>query len=256
MAMAFDGTNLWITHYYDGTVTIVRPRDGAVVSTIQLGRGAHPHSLAFDGLSMWVGEDNGAYKISTQDFNIQGAISMGAGGITFDGTNIWIAGSEKLVKVRVSDMAIVGNITVPGGSGAVASDGGANLWVITGGDGGSVTKIRTADGNILGSFPVGYLARYVIFDGTNIWVTDRNSNLTKIRASDGTILNVFTGFGGQGLAFDGNHIWLASGGYLLKIRASDGSAVGNYFVDGVGTSAVAFDGVNTWVTSGGNVFKF
>ncbi|MGC2109674.1 MAG: hypothetical protein WA655_09165 [Candidatus Korobacteraceae bacterium] len=63
----------------------------------------------------------------------------------------------------------------------VAFDG-ANVWVT---DGGSVTKLRAADGAILGTFNVGaYGPGTLVFDGANIWVTS-NGGVTKVQASDG-----------------------------------------------------------------------
>jgi DNA-binding beta-propeller fold protein YncE len=56
----------------------------------------------------------------------------------------------------------------------------------------------------------------VAFDGSNIWVAnERGNNVTKLRASEGTILGTFTvqslnGQGADGAAFDGANIWVAN----------------------------------------------
>jgi len=58
----------------------------------------------------------------------------------------------------------------------------------------------------------------------------------------------------RALAFDGAHIWVAmggglmGGGYLMKIKACDGSVVGTFDV-GTPPTNLAFDGVNIWVTT-------
>jgi DNA-binding beta-propeller fold protein YncE len=50
----------------------------------------------------------------------------------------------------------------------------------------------------------------VAFDGANVWVTNYgSSNITKLRASDGTVLGTFpAGPTPFGLAFDGANIWV------------------------------------------------
>lgn len=73
----------------------------------------------------------------------------------------------------------------------VAFDGD-NIWSANYGDG-TVTKLRAADGTVLGTFKVGNGPAGVTFDGGNIWVTNGFDNtLTKLRASDGTVLGTFS----------------------------------------------------------------
>jgi DNA-binding beta-propeller fold protein YncE len=51
-----------------------------------------------------------------------------------------------------------------------------------------------------------------VFDGANIWVANSGSNnVTKLRASDGTLLGTFaTGNSPARIAFDGANIWVAN----------------------------------------------
>ena len=66
----------------------------------------------------------------------------------------------------------------------------------------------------------------ICFDGTNIWVANSGSNnVTKLRASDGTILGTYTvGTNPLGICFDGTNIWVANedSNNVTKLRASDG----------------------------------
>jgi DNA-binding beta-propeller fold protein YncE len=60
----------------------------------------------------------------------------------------------------------------------------------------------------------------VAFDGASIWVGNIGSNnVTKLRASDGTVLGTFpVGFFPLGVAFDGANIWVAlHGGAVSKL---------------------------------------
>ena len=61
----------------------------------------------------------------------------------------------------------------------------------------------------VGSVPTG-----VVFDGVNIWVSNFGSaNVTKLRASDGTVLGTLpVGDEPFAVAFDGANVWVANGG--------------------------------------------
>ena len=52
------------------------------------------------------------------------------------------------------------------------------------------------------------------------------------------------------LLFDGTHIWVANrdGGSVTKLRASDGEPLGTFFA-GPEPNAMVFDGINVWVAS-------
>ncbi|PYV37464.1 MAG: hypothetical protein DMG06_27990 [Acidobacteria bacterium] len=93
--LAFDGANIWVTNFGDGTVTKLRASDGANQATFQVG--ASPV------------------------------------GVTFDGANIWVAngGAEAVTKLRASDGANVDSFLVGGNPHGVAFDG-ANIWVTNG----------------------------------------------------------------------------------------------------------------------------
>ena len=98
------------------------------------------------------------------------------------------------------------------------------------------------------------------FDGTNIWAAYSDGNLRKIRASDGTLLGTFArgGNGARFIAFDGFNIWVTNPNEntVTKVRASDGADLGGFPV-GAFPNGIAFDGTSVWVAnlSGGSVSK-
>jgi DNA-binding beta-propeller fold protein YncE len=66
---------------------------------------------------------------------------------------------------------------------------------------------------VLGTFAVGTNPIAVAFDGANIWVANFGGNVTKLRASDGTVLGTFAvGTNPFGVAFDGANIWVTNQG--------------------------------------------
>ena len=127
----------------------------------------------------------------------------------------------------------------------VAFDG-ANVWVA---NSNTVTKLRAADGVILGTFDLGS-PWSLAFDGANIWVGQYYGGIVKLRASDGAILGTFDVGSALAMAFDGANIWAVSafGNIVTKLRASDGTILGTYTV-GDHPWGLAFDGGNIWVAN-------
>src|SRR5205814_9439326 len=86
--------------------------------------------------------------------------------------------------------------------------------------------------DIVESFPVGAAPRGLAFDGANIWVTsDTTTNLTKLRASDGTLLGSFPAGGKTAFAvFDGTYVWVTNpyDDTVSRLRASDGTLQGTF----------------------------
>ena len=88
-------------------------------------------------------------------------------------------------------------------------------------------ELRVSDGTVLATFSVGGPGS-MTFDGTNIWVAG-SGTLYKLRTSDGTILGTAP-LAVQGLTFDGANIWTASGSAnsVAKVRASDWRSAGDF----------------------------
>ncbi len=57
----------------------------------------------------------------------------------------------------------------------------------------------------------------------------------------------------QGVAFDGTNIWVTNqaDARVSKIRASDGSVLGTFFLGGSNPLGIAFDGTNMWIADSG-----
>jgi len=101
---------------------------------------------------------------------------------------------------------------------------------------------------------VGNAPSGVAFDGTNIWVTNFNSdNVTRINAATGTAVGtpIAVGDGPYGVAFDGTNIWVTNynSNNVTRINATTGTTVGTPITVGDGPFGVAFDGTNMWVTN-------
>jgi DNA-binding beta-propeller fold protein YncE len=50
--IAFDGGNMWVTGFFENTVTKIRASDMAILGTFKVG--SFPSAVAFDGVNIWV----------------------------------------------------------------------------------------------------------------------------------------------------------------------------------------------------------
>ena len=189
---------------------------------------------------------------SVNETGLSYTIPSGAIDLAFDGANMWVVSNQLLfstvTKLRASDGANLGTFSAGSENPICIAFDGANMWVSNGEDN-VLRKIRTTDGLLVGSFPVGFNPRDLAFDGANTWVAHGSSSVTKLRASDGATLGTFSvGSSPSGIAFDGANIWVANSfsNTVTKLRASDGAVLGTFSV-GERPRKVAFDGANIWV---------
>jgi hypothetical protein len=132
---------------------------------------------------------------------------------------------------------------------------GQNIWVTHQELPGRVTKLRAADGAILGQFPVPSSTQNVVFDGTYVWVTAwayLSHTVTRLRL-DGTVEGTYEAGQGNpsGILFDGENIWTVSstGQFLVKMRDSDAAIIAMYPLGITGSYHLVYDGENIWVTA-------
>jgi PQQ-like domain len=245
-AIAFDGANMWVTNYYDSTVSKLRASDGANLGTFNVG-GA-PMGVAFDGANIWVvnSSPNTVTKLRASDGANLGEFAVGKVpfNAAFDGEAIWVTNTQgaSVTKLRASDGKVLGTFTDTGGPIAIICDG-TYMWASSFN---SVSRFRL-DGRQAGTFKV-HGAYSLAFDGTNIWVPSTGGPLTKLRASDGKVLATYNvGADGSGIAFDGVNLWFTAGAYIGVMRRTDGKVLLTKLLGGV--QGIAFDGANVWVAN-------
>ena len=222
--MAYDGANIWVSDYTSSDVTVVN-ESGTVLATIPL-PGANPEGILFDGKDVWTannGFDNGPYANTVSKFDVSSIslmatyrVGLNPDGVAFDGTVIWVTNSynnnvwtiDRNTGAHISGW---GTGTYPL---SIVYDG-ANMWIGNGINTGSVTKIRAADGAILGTYATaGTTVRGLIHEGTSIWVCNSGSNtVSRLRADNVALLGTYaTGPAPRSVAFDGTRIWVANSG--------------------------------------------
>ena len=255
-AIAFDGSNLWITNYTSNVVTKLRANDGVIVGTYSTG--AWSLGIAFDGANIWVvnSNSNTVTKLQASDGTLVGTYPVGSSPseAVFDGANIWVTNtwSNSVTELRATDGAVIGSYSTGTNPKGITFDG-TNIWVSNYGSN-NMTELRASDGTVLGTFSLGTGPYGVAFDGLNVWAVNGSDNtVTKLRASDGALVGTYpVGHTPYFMAFDGSNIWVTNGGdnTVTKLRASSGALVGTYPV-GSRPDMVAFDGSNVWVTNDG-----
>ena len=93
MGVTFDGTSIWVANSFSNTVTRLRPENGQITGTFQVG--SQPQFIAFDGQHLWVTNkgSNNVTKLRACDGETLGTFPTGGPpfDIVFDGANVWTA---------------------------------------------------------------------------------------------------------------------------------------------------------------------
>jgi hypothetical protein len=222
-----DGADLWVAANGDGTVSRVRASDGKLLETWTGATDARGVLVARGRIFVTGHTNPGAlYRIDPkQPAGDVDVVSSNLGdrpeSITTDGNFIWTANSG-----------------------------------INGGPG-SVSKVNPGTGNVT-TFTAGFSRpQGILYDGTNIWVTDgaMDGKTLKKLNSDGTVAQSINAGGDPGNAvFDGANIWVTDSSptftvTVVRVKDSQGNPLAEPFVlatlSGNGLDspfAAAFDG--------------
>ena len=138
VGIAFDGANIWVANFGDGTVTKLRASDGTTLGTFKWA--APPMVSPLTGpIFGWRVVADGVTKLRASDGLILGTFKVGGipSGVAFDGANVWVAsgGRDMLPSCGLRTAPTwERSMWAPRPTG-VAFDG-ANIWVtnLTGGD--------------------------------------------------------------------------------------------------------------------------
>jgi hypothetical protein len=100
--IAFDGANMWISHFTQNRITIRNAANGSLVKELTTADnvGTKPTYMVFDGVFMWVVNEDDHTLSAFRANDFQHAATVDAGGassvpqqIAFDGANVWVANS-------------------------------------------------------------------------------------------------------------------------------------------------------------------
>jgi DNA-binding beta-propeller fold protein YncE len=264
----FDGTDVWVANLTTANVMRIRPSDGKLLDTWTGATQAYGIVAAMGRIFITGGTiPRSLYMIDpTQPAGtvttLTSSLGAGALGIAFDGSRIWTAnadgGSVSIVTLNPTSVTTVTTgFNQPWG---ILFDG-THIW-ITDSVADTLFKLN-ADGSIAQTINVEDFPEQPVFDGTNIWVPNLNSNsVTVVRVKDAQgnplasafVLATLTGNGLNGpttAAFDGERILVTnqSGNSVSLWKAADLTPLGS-FATGAGTNpyGACSDGLNFWIT--------
>jgi hypothetical protein len=245
-ALGFDGEHLWVGTS-GNTVSKVNSSTGAIVSTTAT-TGASAVNVAFDGLNIWVAYRNSSslVKIQASTGAVLANVAVGQQySVAFDGRHIYTGTvSNTVQKIDPSTNAVVASAPRTTVTEIMPTEFG--LFVLSCDAAGGLIKLDPNTLAAVSTVPFVFGCN-AAFDGENFWVV-AGTQLSKVRASDGTILATFPISGSGPIVFDGNHVWISPfGGLLTKIKTRDGVTVGTF--PNVGAQDLVFDGANVWAAN-------
>jgi hypothetical protein len=266
-----DGSDLWVAS--GSTVSRVQASDGRLLETWTGASGANAVLVARGRIFVTANASPGRlYSIDpTQPPGAATLVSAGLGegprGIAYDGSRIWTSNSLLGGSVSIVSFAPIcgGVCVVTVSEGFTDPEGilydGSDIWVTDQGDG-TIKKLNS-EGSIVLSLPVGNEPGQPIFDGTNIWVPNSDSDsVTVVRVKDSMgsplaspfVLATLTGNGlrtPQQAAFDGQHILVTNfdGNSASLWRATHLTPLGSFSTGAnSGPRGACSDGINFWIT--------
>jgi hypothetical protein len=175
------------------------------------------------------------------------------GPITYDGKYIWTSTPQKIIKTDLMTETVYTHSSLTTGGSSLFADG--FLWVANGGGGNNLFKFNVGDGSLVATYSTGAAnPRRLTFDGVHLWAINDNNIITKTRTSDGALVGTFTSVGNPvGMVFDGYYIWTCGSNGVTKLRANDGTTIGVYTATNPANGStntnfdcIGFDGHRIW----------
>jgi hypothetical protein len=268
---ALDSESVWASTA--GSVVQVKASTGAVLGTWTVA-GAGADVLVAAGKVFVAGNASPGNLYVIDPTQAPGAATLAASslgdfpnGIAFDGANIWTANYGGSVSIITPQAPYTVSTVTTGFSRpyGILYDG-AHIWVAD--QFADALFKLDASGNITQTGTVGANPQKPVFDGTNIWVPNFNSNsITVVQASSGNVVGTIAAdvtnqlSGPVGASFDGERVLVTnfSNSTVSVFKAADLSFIANV-TTGVSTSpeGACSDGINFWVTlfAAGNLLRF
>ena len=197
-----DGADVWVSNISTGSVSRIRASDGRLLETWTANTASGV--LVAMGRVFVTGATNPGALYMIDPSHTAGAAATVAEvgiiplGIAFDGNRIWTSNFGGIPKVNT------------GASVSIITPGPTMPW--------KVTTVNAGFEQLSG----------ILFDGTNIWVTDSSAGtLLKLDGDGAIVQTVPVGEGPENPAFDGSNIWVPNSGddSLTVVRASDGAVL-------------------------------
>ena len=215
--VASDGTNIFVTNYGDGNVSVIDPTTNTVTTTITVG--------------------------------------IGPIGMAYDGTNIYVTNleSSNVSVIDPTTNTVTATITVGDDPRYVASTG--DLIFVTNYGDGNVSVIDPTTNTVIDTIATAISPFATAFDGTSIYVTHTALNEVSVidPTTNAVIDTISVGAWPIGLAFDGTYIYVTSlDDDKVSVIDPTTNTVTTTISVGDRPFGVAFDGTNVYVANSGS----
>jgi len=174
VALAHDGTWLWIASAFSRMLTQLDPFDGREIAQLPLPN--VPTAMVYAEGFLWTANEfaGSVTKISAEG-GVVGDFPVGSGprALVSDGESLWVASEkgESVVRLDPGSGEFVASFPVAGGPVALEFDGSA-LWVALS-DSAEVVALDRSNGSIVKRVTIGGRPVALLFDGETLWVADQ-----------------------------------------------------------------------------------
>ena len=262
VGVQFDGRDLWVANFGNGTVSRVHASDGRVLETWTGAPDAYAVCVAMGGVFLAAdGTPGKLYRIDPTRTQPPATVETVAAtgdrpdAVVFDGARFWTANpidrSISLIDPGASIPWTSTTVNVAAGQSSPTGlvFDGSHVWVTDFGLN-LILKMDSA-GSVLQTVTVGNSPFHPGFDGSNLWVPNYgDESVSVVRASNGSVLQTLTGNGLGGpyaVAFDGERILVINGfGGVSLWKAADLTPLGS-FLPGLFPDGVCSDGARFWL---------
>jgi virginiamycin B lyase len=206
----------WVPNCGDSTIARVDLKTGAVTATIRTTIGSSEGSIAAGAGSIWMLTDAkgtlARFDPATNALVAEIYVAPGSYGLAFGEGALWVTSTDRGTVARIDPQTnlIVDTIAVGKAPRFIAAGGGA-VWTLNQGDG-SVSRIDPATNKVVATIEVGVPGGggdIAVGEGS-VWVTAFEYPLSRIDPSTNTVVQQFTGKGGDAVRVGLGSIWLSN----------------------------------------------
>jgi streptogramin lyase len=264
IALAFDGTNVWVANSATDNLTRVNAATGST-TTFALPAGASgPRDVLFDGVFLWTANyySDNLTRINLSSMamtNISAPTMNGPAALADDGDDIFVVNNLANSVTKVSGSTVF-TVALPAGATApsdIVFDG-QNLWTSNSGTN-NLTRLNTttlSGTNV--ALPAGATGPAAItFDGVFLWTANTTTNnITRIPTTgSGTNFPLPAGASGPvGITYDGRDVYVAASATdnVVRVRTATGAGIALPVVAADFVYDVISDGTRVWAVGYGN----
>ncbi|HTQ67167.1 MAG TPA: YncE family protein [Solirubrobacteraceae bacterium] len=275
-SVSSDGTHVWVTNSFDGTVSEIQASTGTVIHTITVG--TEPGGVSSNGTTVWVanyGSDTvSEIQVSTAKVIHTLAVGKKPAGVSATGSDVWVAnsGSNTVTEIKISNEEgnpeVIHTINVGNTPTGISANSGI-VWVANT-ESNTVSSIferseeeeeEGEEPSVFETYNTGPKPTGIAGEGFFVWVAISGEKAPEVSENVVEEIGVISIFGRErvsvgevptGVSSDGTHVWVANGlgGTLSEIDSSNLNVVATVEVGSL-PAGVSSDGSHVWVADSG-----